>query len=101
MVGEVTKIVPAPDARSKSVETRLMEEAATTEDKVVTQLIPLKYASAGELKKLFAPMISKSSIILAYAPTNTLVVTDVYSNIKRLLRIISAIDVTCRLSCFC
>ncbi|UCD89894.1 MAG: type II secretion system protein GspD, partial [Desulfobacterales bacterium] len=92
--GEVTKIVPAPDARSKSVETRLIEEAASPEDKIVTQLIPLKYASANEIKKLFAPMISKSSIILAYNPTNTLIVTDVYSNIKRLLRILDAIDVT-------
>lgn len=92
--GEVTKIVPASDARSKSVETRLFEEAASPEDKIVTQLIPLKYASADEVKKLFAPMISKSSVILAYNPTNTLIVTDVYSNIKRLLRILSAIDVT-------
>lgn len=39
-------------------------------------------------------MISKSSVILAYDPTNTLIVTDVYSNIKRLLRILAAIDVT-------
>ena len=92
--GEVTKIIPAPDARSKSVETRLFEEAASPEDKIVTQLIPLKYASAAEVKKLFAPMISKSSVILAYTPTNTLIVTDVYSNIKRLLRILGAIDVT-------
>ncbi len=92
--GEVTKIIPAPDARSKSVETRLFEEAASPEDKIVTQLIPLKYASANEVKKLFAPLISKSSVILAYNPTNTLIVTDVYSNIKRLLRILGAIDVT-------
>jgi general secretion pathway protein D len=91
--GEVTKIIPAPDARSKSVETRLFEEVTSPEDKIVTQLIPLKYASANEVKKLFAPMISKSSVILAYNPTNTLIVTDVYSNIRRLLRILGAIDV--------
>ena len=39
-------------------------------------------------------MISKSSVVLAYPPTNMLIVTDIYSNIKRLLRILSAIDVT-------
>jgi general secretion pathway protein D len=92
--GEVFKIVPSPDARSKSVETRLIEEAASTEDKIVTQLIPLKYANSAEIKKLFAPLISKSSVILSYPPTNMLIVTDVYSNIKRLLRILKAIDVT-------
>ena len=92
--GEVTKIIPSPDARSKSVETRLIEEATSPEDKVITQLIPLKYADANEIKKLFTPMISKSSAILSYQPTNTLIVTDVYSNIRRLLRILNAIDVT-------
>ena len=92
--GKVYKIVPSPDARSKNVETRLIEEGASAEDKIVTQLIPLKYASSSEIKKLFAPLISKSSVILSYPPTNILIVTDVYSNIKRLLRILKEIDVS-------
>ena len=92
--GEVTKIIPSPDARSKNVETRLRQEARDTDDKIVTQLIPLKYASVTEIKRLFTPMVSKSSVILAYAPTNTLIITDVYSNIKRLMRILNAIDIT-------
>lgn len=92
--GEVTKIVPSPDARSKNIETRLKEEAASPEDRVVTQLIPLKYASPSDIKKLFAPLVSKSSVILAYPPTNMLIITDVYSNIRRLLRILNAIDVS-------
>jgi general secretion pathway protein D len=92
--GEVTKIVPSPDARSKNIETRLKQEAASPEDRVVTQLIPLKYASPADIKRLFAPLVSKSSVILDYAPTNMLIITDVYSNIKRLLRILNAIDVS-------
>ena len=92
--GEVTKVIPSPDARSKNVETRLRQEARDTDDKIVTQLIPLKYASVTEIKRLFTPMVSKSSVILAYAPTNTLIITDVYSNIKRLMRILNAIDIT-------
>ncbi|MBW2640001.1 MAG: type II secretion system secretin GspD [Deltaproteobacteria bacterium] len=92
--GQVIKIVPSPDARSKNIETRLKEEAASPADRVVTQLISLKFANPTEIKKLFAPLISKSSVILAYPPTNMLIVTDVYSNIKRLLRILKAIDIT-------
>ncbi|UCF72731.1 MAG: type II secretion system secretin GspD [Deltaproteobacteria bacterium] len=91
--GNIIKIVPALQARSKSVETRLREEAITPEDKVVTQLIPLEYANPEELKKLFAPLISKSSVIASYPPTRMLIVTDVLSNIKRLLRIVREIDV--------
>jgi len=92
--GEVVKIIPSPDARSKSVETRLRERAAATEDKIVTQLIPLKYADAVEIKRLFTPMVSKSSVILAYEPTNTMIITDVYSNIRRLIKILKEIDIT-------
>jgi len=92
--GEVVKIVPSPDARSKSIETKLREESAGPRDRVVTQLIPLKYADPVEIKRLFTPMVSKSSVILAYQPTNTLIVTDVNSNIERLLRILKEIDIT-------
>jgi general secretion pathway protein D len=91
--GEIVKIVPSPDARSKSIETRLREEAANPEDKVVTQLIPLKYADPVEIKRLFTPMISKSSVILAYQPTNMMIITDVFSNIQRLFKILKQIDV--------
>jgi general secretion pathway protein D len=91
--GEIVKIVPSPDARSKSIETRLREEAANPQDNVVTQLVPLKYADPEEIKRLFTPMISKSSVILAYQPTNILIITDVQSNILRLLKILKQIDV--------
>jgi general secretion pathway protein D len=92
--GEVVKIIPSPDARSKSIKTMLREESSAPEDKVVTQLIPLTYADPVQIKRLFTPMVSKSSVILAYPPTNILIVTDVYSNIKRLLKILKEIDIT-------
>ena len=91
--GEVVKIVPSPDARSKNIETRLREEATDPRDKVVTQLVPLKYASPTEIKRLFTPMVSKSSVILAYQPTNMMIITDVHSNIRRLLKILKQIDI--------
>ncbi len=95
--GQVTKIVPSPDARSKNIETRIKSgllQGEQPEDKIVTQLIPLRFASSSIIKRLFTPLVSKNSVILAYEPTNTLIVTDAHSNIKRLLRILKAIDVT-------
>jgi len=92
--GSVIKIVPSVTARGKNIETRLREEEILSpEDKVVTQVIRLDYANPDELKRLFAPLISKSSVIVSYPPTGMLLVTDVLSNIQRLLRIIEAIDV--------
>lgn len=92
--GEITKIVPSPDARTKDIKTRIEEESGLTGDAVITQLIPLRYADPDEIKTLFTPLISKNSMIQAYPPTNTLIVTDVSSNIRRLIRILKAIDIT-------
>ena len=90
--GQVTKIIPSPDARTKNIETRFSETAVGPEDKVITQLIALKYADPAEIKQLFAPFVSKNSVIQAYQPTSMLIVTDVKSNIHRLMRILGVID---------
>jgi general secretion pathway protein D len=91
--GDIIKIVPSKDARTKNIKTLLKREAIDPEDKVVTQIISLSYANPNELKKVLAPLISKSSVILSYPPTGTLIVTDLLSNIKRLLKIIGALDI--------
>jgi len=92
--GEVTKILPLPEARTSNIETRFKNDLEDVNDKVITQIIPLAFAEADELKALFTPLVSKSSVILSYSPTNTLIITDVQSNINRLMRIIKMIDVT-------
>ena len=91
--GSITKIVPSADARSKSVETGFKKDTGEVSDKIVTQLIPLKYAEPDELKRLFTPLVSKNSVVIAYPATSLLIVTDVLSNINRLLKIIREVDV--------
>jgi len=91
--GKVYKIVPSPDARSKSIKTMIEEQAGSPEDRVVTQLVRLEFADPDNIKKLFAPLISKSSVIISYQPTNMLIITDTHSNIQRLLRILKVIDI--------
>ncbi|VVS94472.1 type ii secretion system gspd [Desulfoluna spongiiphila] len=92
--GTLVKIVPARDAQKKSVATRLKSEATDRSDNIVTQLVPLKYADPTELKKLLAPLISRNSSIMAYKPTNTLIITDLASNISRLMKIVDSVDIT-------
>ncbi len=92
--GEITKILPSQDARTKNIETRITSRTASPEDRLVTQIIPMKYANPNEIKRLFTPMISKGSVIVAYPPTNTMIVTDTLSNIQRLLRILKEIDIS-------
>jgi general secretion pathway protein D len=91
--GEITKIVPSPDVKTKNISTLLRAASDSPDDRIVTQLIPLKYADPEEIKKLLTPLISKNSVLLSYGPTNMLILTDVYSNIRRLMEILNVIDV--------
>ncbi|MFP3998959.1 MAG: secretin N-terminal domain-containing protein, partial [Desulfobacterales bacterium] len=92
--GSTTKIIPAPNARTMNIETKLKGDADNgEEDRIVTQVLPLDYADPEEIKKIFSPLVSKSAVIISYPPTGMLIITDVYSNIRRLMRIIDTIDV--------
>lgn len=91
--GQITKIVPIAEARSKDIDTHIGMESTDPEDRIVTQLIPLSYANADQIKSDLAALISKNGIMSTYAPTNMLIVIDYLSNINRLLEIIQKIDV--------
>jgi general secretion pathway protein D len=89
------KIVPSGVARQSGLEIHEGREAkeVKVEDKMITQVVPLEYASSEDIRNLFTPLISKDGMIVSYKPTNHLVITDRSSNIHRLLTIIEQIDV--------
>jgi general secretion pathway protein D len=91
--GDMTKIIPATSAREKSLETRTKGEQGSPDDRMITQIVSLERANPDEVKRILDPIISKSSSVLSYPPAGILVITDYLSNIKRLLEIISALDV--------
>ena len=89
--GAVTKILPSSEARSQNVDT--VSGVAAPEDRVVTQLIPLKFTSPEEVKKILTPLVSKTSVIVAHTESGMLILTETQANVQRLLNIIEAIDV--------
>ncbi|MEE8305285.1 MAG: type II secretion system secretin GspD [Candidatus Tectomicrobia bacterium] len=93
--GPIIKIVPSREVKGRPLPTTIdgQFQPSSTSDEFVTQLIPLDYAEANEIRGLLTPLVSKQSSMLAYAPTNTLILTDVSSNISRLLKIIRALDI--------
>lgn len=91
--GRLIKIIPAKDAQQRDIMTRLKREGGPSDDRIITQLIPLKYADPEEIKRLLTPLVSRNSSILSYDPTNMLIITDLASNLKRLLKILRVIDV--------
>jgi type II secretory pathway component GspD/PulD (secretin) len=58
----------------------------------VTQVFRLNYESANNLVPVLRPMIAPNNTITAYPANNTLVITDYADNLRRLARIIAAVD---------
>ncbi len=93
-VGGATKIVKSADAITKSLSTT-MTPPASRDDKMVTQIIQLRYADANDMKTLLSPLISKgTSQLLAYPQSNVLIITDTMSNISKIMDILKVVDVT-------
>ncbi|MGQ4807991.1 Secretin XcpQ [Candidatus Entotheonellaceae bacterium PAL068K] len=93
--GPIIKIVPSQEVKERPLPTTIDGQfpGSPTSDEFVTQLIPMQFANANDIRGLLSPLVSKQSSLLAYTPTNTLIVTDALSNISRLLKIIRALDV--------
>src|SRR5215471_6592927 len=93
--GPIIKIIPSRDVKDNPIPTATdgQHSFSPTTESFVTQLIPLQYADANDIRGLLTPLVSKESSLLAYAPTNSLIVTDTVANINRLLKIITALDV--------
>ncbi len=91
--GSVIKIVPSVQARSKNVDTLREGDRASSDDRVVTRIVPLRHGNADEVKTLLTPLISKTSVLISHAASGMLIITDYASNLGRLMEIIKAIDV--------
>jgi len=89
--GEVIRIVPSKDARSSPVP--LMDEqspAGTAE--YVTQVIRLDNISAAKLIPVLRPLVPQQAHMAAYAPSNAIIISDIRSNIGRIVDIIERMD---------
>lgn len=89
----VLKIVPLRDAKESNIETVRDGRDSENRDQYVTRMIPLNYIDATAISNTLKPLISKDAALVVYAPTNTIILTDTKSNIRRLLGILGALDV--------
>jgi general secretion pathway protein D len=91
--GNTYKIIPIRDVKESSIDTIKDGRPSRNRDRFVTRLVPLRFIDAVAITQTIKPLISKDASLVAYAATNTIIVTDSESNIRRLLSILDAIDV--------
>lgn len=94
--GHFYKIVQGPAARQKALEIQKGRDTATipAEDKLMTQIVPIEFIPMSEAVTLLQPMVSPIGAITQNARNNLLIITDVASNIRRLIEILKEVDVS-------
>jgi general secretion pathway protein D len=91
--GNAIRVIPVRDAKETSIETIHGLERTPVSDRFVTRLIPLRYSDAEAITNTLKPLVSSNASMVAYPPTNTVILTDAATNISRILSILRSIDV--------
>ena len=91
--GNIVKILPEGDAKlHRSPTLGPLDKARGNSDRIQTQVFALKYQSAAQMVPILRPLIAPNNTVTASQNGNTLVITDYASNLRRLEKIIEAID---------
>jgi general secretion pathway protein D len=86
----VVKLVPEVDARTQGGAANAV--AAGGDNRLVTQVITLRYESAVQLVNVLRPLIAPNNTIAAYPASNALVITDYADNLRRIERVVASLD---------
>ena len=91
--GKMLKIVAANQARSDAIPVFGPGLGPPPQDQYVTRLLHLDHASADELKGVLDRLKGRDAEVMSYAPTDTLIITDLGTNIHKLEEVIRQLDV--------
>ncbi len=91
------KVVPEADAKLQGSAVSVSEPdggGLPSGNQIVTQIFRLNHESANNLVPVLRPLISPNNTINANPGTNALVITDYADNLRRLAKVIAAMDVS-------
>lgn len=85
----VVKVVPEADAK---LQAGPIQAGAVRGDQIATQIFRLNYESANNLVQILRPLISPNNTVNVNPGNNSIVITDYADNLRRLGKIIAALD---------
>jgi general secretion pathway protein D len=89
---QLVQIVQAKDAARFPTQIRTAKDAAA-ESGYITQIIPLKFADANQIKAALQPIMSRTASLAVYLPANLLILSDTQENVARFLGLVKELDI--------
>lgn len=93
-VGNTLKIVSSSNAQTENLPVRTGNDPAEIpqSDRMVTQIIPVRYTGAVDLIENLEPLLPENASMTANESSNAVVLTGTENNIRRVAEIIRALD---------
>ncbi len=90
----VYEIVPLGDAKKLPHPPSSTRDPARPffEEKYTIQIVPLRYIPAAEVSKMIKPFLTDGADVVEHPPSNTLIIHDLASNVKKSVDIINLFD---------
>ena len=86
-----TKIVPIAGAKQEQIP-NLGTLPIDGDDQMVTQVLELRHVAAAQLVPLLRPLIPADGHLAAYAPGNSLIISDRVGNVRRIAELVERMD---------
>ncbi|MBM4291515.1 MAG: type II secretion system protein GspD, partial [Deltaproteobacteria bacterium] len=91
--GKFWRIIEIKDYARSSDPFQDPSEKPPVEDRMVTQIVQLKYVDAQEINDIITKLASPNAQIIIYQPNNSMIITELASNLRKLLALIKDLDV--------
>jgi general secretion pathway protein D len=93
--GELYHIVPVEEAKTRAIIPRsgTARTSATASDTFVIEIIANRHVAAEEMANILTPFLTPGGEVFSYPRANTVVVTDLRSNVERLRELATAFDI--------
>jgi len=89
--GKVVRIIPTAAARQSGL--RVVQDGHGRSDGYITKLIRLNFVNPQEIVRTITPLLSKDGNLIAYPTTNSVILTDSVSNIRKIETLLQALDI--------
>jgi general secretion pathway protein D len=92
--GNFYRIVPlgAAPKNPLGIETNTKGPGLPEDDRMLMQIIPLKFVFAADMAKMLSPFLSEGGTVAVHEAGNTLILVDDSLNVKRLMEILQQFD---------
>ncbi len=91
-VGEIYRIVPIAEVGSLPIRPQVDPKTFSEDDRMMLNMVFLKYATVGEMEKLIKPFLGEGGVMTIYEPANLLLLLDNSRNMRRTMELIGMFD---------